>query len=462
MVCDISENSFTYQRFGIRHSFLSRQWCLSVAVCALLESLLFAINCYSSELTANHCYQSLLMAMNCQSHYRECPEWCQKKAPTGNTKETALFADFQGFACKCLIFPVSRKSAWKQFWFDDLKLEECWQFWAWILGVIFFFGGGGVAEALEKQGPKNRGKDSLEEFAEKCTGDFSKIRHTPKNQPKFTLQHFGMNPISSSEEHLSNSGSRNSRTKKRFCLEGVLEKLCASLGCGSLSATFGESSRGNTIRGNRTESLWEEICLWEGLWEDLWKPLKNLWKPLKNLWKPLKTSENLSKSLKTSQNLSKPLKNLWKPSLSEVLSETLSEADFLSEALSPVAPILLPLNLSPTHVLLGPILWIFFVFLTVTLDSAETPFAKTHFSWFPKKWPFHAAVATWNVEMLPLRSVVSATKIPKRDAKLQQQWSGPKKTMTARDVTGFCAFFSAWKSGNFLHIFGRFPYWVTQ
>ena len=42
-------------------------------------------------------------------------------------------------------------------------------------------------------------------------------------------------------------------------------------------AVFGESSRGNTIRGNRTESLWEDICLWEGLWEDLWKPLKNLW-----------------------------------------------------------------------------------------------------------------------------------------------------------------------------------------
>ena len=46
-----------------------------------------------------------------------------------------------------------------------------------------------------------------------------------------------------------------------------------------------------------------EICLWEGLWEDLWKPLKNLWKPLKNLLKPLKTSQNLSKPLKTSQNL---------------------------------------------------------------------------------------------------------------------------------------------------------------
>ena len=31
-----------------------------------------------------------------------------------------------------------------------------------------------------------------------------------------------------------------------------------------------------------------------------------------------------------------------------------------------------------------------------------------------------------------------------------------KKKKTARDVTGFCAFFSAWKLGNFLHILGRF------
>ena len=32
--------------------------------------------------------------------------------------------------------------------------------------------------------------------------------------------------------------------------------------------------------------------------------------------------------------------------------------------------------------------------------------------------------------------------------------SGPKRTMTARDVTGFYALFSAWKSGHFLHILG--------
>ena len=32
---------------------------------------------------------------------------------------------------------------------------------------------------------------------------------------------------------------------------------------------------------------------------------------------------------------------------------------------------------------------------------------------------------------------------------------GTEKTMTARDATGFYAIFSAWKSGNFLHILGR-------
>ena len=33
---------------------------------------------------------------------------------------------------------------------------------------------------------------------------------------------------------------------------------------------------------------------------------------------------------------------------------------------------------------------------------------------------------------------------------------GTEKTMTARGVTGFCAFISARKSGNFLHILRRF------
>ena len=33
------------------------------------------------------------------------------------------------------------------------------------------------------------------------------------------------------------------------------------------------------------------------------------------------------------------------------------------------------------NVLLGPILWVFCLFLGVTLDSPETSFAKTPFSW---------------------------------------------------------------------------------
>ena len=73
--------------------------------------------------------------------------------------------------------------------------------------------------------------------------------------------------------------------------------------------------------------------------ENLSKKPENLSKTSQNLWKPLKTSENLLK----------PLKNLWKTSLSESLSETFSEADSLSEALGPVAPSVLPLELSPTR-----------------------------------------------------------------------------------------------------------------
>ena len=47
-------------------------------------------------------------------------------------------------------------------------------------------------------------------------------------------------------------------------------------------------SRGNTIRGNRPESLWEGNLPLRGAL----KISKNLWKPLKNFWKPLKASEN--------------------------------------------------------------------------------------------------------------------------------------------------------------------------
>ena len=39
---------------------------------------------------------------------------------------------------------------------------------------------------------------------------------------------------------------------------------------------------------------------------------------------------------------------------------------------------------------------------------------------------------------------------------------GTEKTMTARDVTGFHAFFSSWKSGNSLHNLGRIPNEIAQ
>ena len=46
------------------------------------------------------------------------------------------------------------------------------------------------------------------------------------------------------------------------------------------------------IGATRPRASEREICLWEGLWEDLWKPLKNLWKALKNLLKPLRGSRS--------------------------------------------------------------------------------------------------------------------------------------------------------------------------
>ena len=89
----------------------------------------------------------------------------------------------------------------------------------------------------------------------------------------------------------------------------------------------GESSRGNTIRGNRTESLWEGNLPLRG---SLREPLKNLWNPLKTsktLWKPLETSENPPSQRPSQRQIS------------------------LSEALGPVATIHLPLKLSPNNYL---------------------------------------------------------------------------------------------------------------
>ena len=42
---------------------ISAYWCLLVPIRAFLESLFFAINCYSSLLTADLRYQLLLMAI---------------------------------------------------------------------------------------------------------------------------------------------------------------------------------------------------------------------------------------------------------------------------------------------------------------------------------------------------------------------------------------------------------------
>ena len=97
-------------------------------------------------------------------------------------------------------------------------------------------------------------------------------------------------------------------------------------------------------RGNRTESLWEGNLPLRG---SLRGPLKPSEKSLKTSQKSLKISENLLKPLKISKNLWEPLKKLWK-SPSQRPSQRLSQRQVsLSEALGPVAPILLPLKLSP-------------------------------------------------------------------------------------------------------------------
>ena len=48
------------------------------------------------------------------------------------------------------------------------------------------------------------------------------------------------------------------------------------------------------------------------------------------------------------------------------------------------------------------------------------------------------------------------------DYDLNSMVSGTEKNRTATDMTGIYAFFSARKTGNFLHILGPFPYWITQ
>ena len=72
-----------------------------------------------------------------------------------------------------------------------------------------------------------------------------------------------------------------------------------SVSCKPPRVGLGESSRGNTNKGNRMESVWEGNLPLRGY---LRRPLKTseiLWKTSENLWKPLKTSKNLWKPLKT-------------------------------------------------------------------------------------------------------------------------------------------------------------------
>ena len=94
------------------------------------------------------------------------------------------------------------------------------------------------------------------------------------------------------------SGLRVLRNKARKILEKFGETSEDNSGESSVGVL-----RGNTIRGNTTRNSESKKALWEGLW---------------------KTSETLSNPLKTSKNLWKPLK----PSLSEILSDALSEPDF--------------------------------------------------------------------------------------------------------------------------------------
>ena len=109
------------------------------------------------------------------------------------------------------------------------------------------------------------------------------------------------------------SGSTASNTR----LSIFQASLCSGERNQGVSSSLAGVLRGNTIRGNTTRNSERKMALWEGLWEGFWKTSENL-------WKLLKTSKNLWKSLRTSKNLWKPLNS----SLSEILSETLSEADF--------------------------------------------------------------------------------------------------------------------------------------
>ena len=99
------------------------------------------------------------------------------------------------------------------------------------------------------------------------------------------------------------------------------EQKSARKRCGPCERTVRRELKGQQNRGNRTESLWEEICLWEGLWEGGFsETFERFWEVFLEVLRGFQRFSEISERF------------------SEVLSETLSEADFLSEALSPVAP----------------------------------------------------------------------------------------------------------------------------
>ena len=74
--------------------------CLLVAVCALLESLFFAIDCYSSLLTATNIFDALLCAINRYSlsiPLQNARVDINKKTPTGSTKKLICCATLRSF-----------------------------------------------------------------------------------------------------------------------------------------------------------------------------------------------------------------------------------------------------------------------------------------------------------------------------------------------------------------------------
>ena len=91
-------------------------------------------------------------------------------------------------------------------------------------------------------------------------------------------------------------------------------------------------------------------------------------------------------------------------------------------------------------------------------------------------WQFttrHESTMSWNITTISKKSrhfhflwLDSSSIVINRHDNLwhfyDNLYTQDRKTMTARDVTEFCALFSARKSGCFLHILGRFPYEIRQ